>query len=69
MAATGTHATTEEPLEGVFSMRYVLMLYNEGQLPLEQSLETALRRVGGWCEMVASVGVALYSGVGWLVSE
>jgi hypothetical protein len=40
----------------VFSARSVLRLYNEGQLPLEESLETGVRRVGGWCEMAASLG-------------
>jgi hypothetical protein len=34
MAATNTQATTEELLEAVFSVRFVLRLYNEGQLPL-----------------------------------
>jgi hypothetical protein len=30
-------------------------LYNEEQLRLSRSLETAVRRVGGWCEMAASL--------------
>jgi hypothetical protein len=30
-------------------------LYNEDQLPLRQSLETIVRRVGSWCEMAASL--------------
>jgi hypothetical protein len=32
-------------------------LYNENQLQLEESLdlETAVRIVGGWCEMAASL--------------
>jgi hypothetical protein len=61
MAATDTHATTE----AVFSVRPVPGLYNDGQQPLEESLETAVRR-GGWCEKAASLGV---SGASWLVSE
>jgi hypothetical protein len=36
----------------------VIRLYNDGQLPLEKSLETAVRRVGGWCETGASLGVS-----------
>jgi hypothetical protein len=39
-------------------MRSEPRLYNEGQLPLEESLETAVRRVGGWCEMAASLVVS-----------
>jgi hypothetical protein len=45
MAATDTHATIEELLEAVFSVRSLPMLYNEGHLPLEESLETAVRRL------------------------
>jgi hypothetical protein len=30
-------------------------LYNEDQLPFHRSLGTAVRRVGGWCEMAASL--------------
>jgi hypothetical protein len=47
MAATDTHATIEELLVAVFSMQSVPMLNNEGQLPLQRSLETAVRRVEG----------------------
>jgi hypothetical protein len=36
----------------------VLRLYNEEQLRLRESLETAVRRAGGWCEMDASLGVS-----------
>jgi hypothetical protein len=57
MAATDTHATIEELLEAVFSVRSVPRLYNESQLLLEESLWTVVRRVGGWCEMAASLGV------------
>jgi hypothetical protein len=34
MAATDTHATIEELLEAVLSVRSVPKLYNQGQLPL-----------------------------------
>jgi hypothetical protein len=44
-------------------------IYNEGQLPLEESLERAMRRVGGWREMAASLGVSYRSGVSWLASD
>jgi hypothetical protein len=40
MAVTDTHATTEELLEAVFSVRSVTRLYNEGKLPLDESHET-----------------------------
>jgi hypothetical protein len=39
----------------VFSVRSVPRLYNEDQLPLRKSLEMAVRKVEGWCEMVASL--------------
>jgi hypothetical protein len=52
------HATTEELQKAVFSLRSAPRLYNEGQLPLEKSLEAAVRRVGGWCGMAASLGVS-----------
>jgi hypothetical protein len=39
-------------------MRSVPRLYNEEQLRLQESLETAVKRVGGWCEMGASLGVS-----------
>jgi hypothetical protein len=55
MAATDTHATREELLEAVFSVRFVPRLYNEGQLPLEESLETVVKRIGGCCETAASL--------------
>jgi hypothetical protein len=51
-------ATIKEVLEAVFSVLSVPRLYNEGQLTLEESLETAVRRVGSWCEMAASLGVS-----------
>jgi hypothetical protein len=43
-------------------MRSVQRIYNEEQLRLRESLETAVRRVGGWCEMAGSLGVE-WSGV------
>jgi hypothetical protein len=55
MVATDTHATLEEMLEAAFSVMSVPSLYNDDQLRLRNSLETAVRRVGGWCEMVASL--------------
>jgi hypothetical protein len=58
MDARDTQATIKELLGVVFSLRSVPMLYNEEQPPLEESLETAVRRVGGWCEMAASLGVS-----------
>jgi hypothetical protein len=45
MTATDTHATIEELLEALFSVRSVPRIYNDGQLLLEESLETAVRRV------------------------
>jgi hypothetical protein len=67
MVATDTHVTIEELLEAVFSVKSVPRLFNEGQLPLEESLETAVRRVGDWCEMAISLGVGGFSEV--LVGE
>jgi hypothetical protein len=37
MAATDKHATIEELFEVVFSMQFVLRIYNKGQLPLQRS--------------------------------
>jgi hypothetical protein len=45
MAATDMHVTIEELLEAVFCVRSVPRLYNVGHLPLEESLETAVRRI------------------------
>jgi hypothetical protein len=45
MTATGTHTTTEEVSIAMFSVRSLPGLYNEGQLPLEKGLETAVRSV------------------------
>jgi hypothetical protein len=48
MAATVTHATIEELLKEEFSVWSVTRIYKKGQLPLEESLETAVRRFGIW---------------------
>jgi hypothetical protein len=48
-------AAIEDPLAAVFSVQSVSRLYNKGQLPLRDSPETAVRRVGGWCVMAASL--------------
>jgi hypothetical protein len=69
MTRRDTHETTEELLRTVFSVRSVPKLYNEGQLPLEKSLETAVRRVGGWYEMAAKLEASEWSGVSWVVSK
>jgi hypothetical protein len=42
-------------LEAVFSVRSVPTLYNEDNLPLRDSPETAVKRIGIWCEMAASM--------------
>jgi hypothetical protein len=47
----------EKLLGEVFSVWSVPRLYNEEQLQLQESLETAVRRIGGLCEMAASLGV------------
>jgi hypothetical protein len=36
--------------------RSLLRLFNKGQPQLRENLETTVRRVGGWCEMAASLG-------------
>jgi hypothetical protein len=48
----------EELLRLTFSVQSTPRLYNEGQLPLEESLEMAVIRVVGWCEMAANLGVS-----------
>jgi hypothetical protein len=45
----------QELLEAVFSVRCVQRLFNEDQLPLRESFETTVRRVGVWCEMANSL--------------
>jgi hypothetical protein len=42
-------------METGISVRSVPRLDIEDQLPLRQSLETVVRRLGGWCEMAASL--------------
>jgi DNA-directed RNA polymerase sigma subunit (sigma70/sigma32) len=54
MIATYTHATIEL-LKAVFSLQSVLRLYDEEQLRSQESLETALRRVGVSCETVTNM--------------
>jgi hypothetical protein len=39
------------------SIWFVPRLCNEEQLLLRESLEMAVRRIGSWCEMVASLEV------------
>jgi hypothetical protein len=56
MASTDTHPKTEELLEAVFSVWSVPSLY--GQLSLDEILETAMKREGGWCETAASLQVS-----------
>jgi hypothetical protein len=53
MTKTDMHATIEKLLEAVFSVRSLPRLHNDDQPPLENSLETAVRRVGT-SETVAS---------------
>jgi hypothetical protein len=50
----------EEMLRAVFSVQSVPRLYNEVHCHKMRvlSLETAMRRVGGWCEMAASLEVS-----------
>jgi hypothetical protein len=48
-------------MEEKFSVRAVPRLYNEYQPSLGDSLETAVRRVGGWCEVAAMVGSVVRS--------
>jgi hypothetical protein len=55
-AATDTHATIEELLGAVFYVRPVSIYEYNDQLP--KSPETAVRRVGGWCEMADSGGTS-----------
>jgi hypothetical protein len=57
MATTDMHTTMEELLETVFSVWSLLRLYNEKQLQLRESLEMAVRKVGAWYEIAASLGV------------
>jgi hypothetical protein len=47
-------ADTHGRIEAMFSVMSLPRLYNEQQLPLQESRETAVRRVGVSCETVAS---------------
>jgi hypothetical protein len=58
MAAKDAHATMEELLEAGLPVWSVPMLHNEEQLRLRESLERAMRGVGGWCEIAASLEVS-----------
>jgi hypothetical protein len=42
-------------LEAAFCVRSVPRLYDEEHMPLRQSPETEVRKVGGWCEIAASL--------------
>jgi hypothetical protein len=59
MTTTDMQATMEELLETVLSVWSMLRLYacKEDQLPLEESLVTAGRRLGGWCVIATSLEV------------
>jgi hypothetical protein len=48
----------EELLGVVVSVQSMQRPYNESQLLLEENLEIACERVGGWCEMDANLGVS-----------
>jgi hypothetical protein len=45
MAAANMHATIVELLEALFSVRSMPRLFNQDQLPLQESPETAVRRL------------------------
>jgi hypothetical protein len=45
-----------ELLGDMFSVGSMLRLYKEDQLSFLESPETAVRRLGGWCEVAASLG-------------
>jgi hypothetical protein len=47
MAVLNKYETREELLETTFSVQSVQRLYKVGELPLENSLETAVGGVGG----------------------
>jgi hypothetical protein len=49
------HHPTIKLLEAVFPVLSVPRLYNEDQLPLQNSLDMAVRTVGGWCVMATSL--------------
>jgi hypothetical protein len=51
---------TQEIIEETFSVESVPRIYNENQLSLRDSLETAVTRVGGWCNVSASIAVTIF---------
>jgi hypothetical protein len=53
--ARDTYTTIEEWLKVVFSARSMPRLCKKDQLLLRDGPETAVRRLGGWCEMAASL--------------
>jgi hypothetical protein len=55
MAARDAHATIEELLEAVSSVRSVPELYEEKQVRLRESLEMAAGRARGWWDVAASL--------------
>jgi hypothetical protein len=57
IAVTDTHAIV---MEETFSVRSVPRLYNEDQLPLRGSFETAVTKLGGWCNISAGNAVTIY---------
>jgi hypothetical protein len=62
-------ATVEEMFGELISLRSVPRLCNEEQLRLRDSFETAVRRVGIWCEMTASLGESALQGSEALVGK
>jgi hypothetical protein len=51
-------ARIRELLGHISSMRSLPRLYKREQLRLRESVGTAVRRTGGWCEMAANQGVS-----------
>jgi hypothetical protein len=49
------NTAVEKLLEKVISVLSVPRPCNENQLPLRESPETAVTRVGDWCDMAASL--------------
>jgi hypothetical protein len=56
IAVTDTHAIMEE----MFSVVSAPGIYNEDQLPIRDSPETAVTIVGGWCNVSASITVTIF---------
>jgi hypothetical protein len=55
LLGNGGVTSNKELLGLAFSVRSLPGLYTKDQLQLRESPETAVRIVGGWCEMVASL--------------